>query len=190
MAVLPAFETVYQPRALARVIEETIEGPDDDTCIVEEEEGVEVPASSLLETLSATLLESCLCAAPRSVSFGRMEIHEFPLTLGDHPSATSGPPVALARTASSTKVVPIDAYEESRVPRRTRRQMRYSYQDRLTYLQSCFSQAQMDAAWRESLLIRQQRKETLERGCFLQWWDDVNESMQRKYRRVLGCYAV
>lgn len=52
----------------------------------------------------------------RNVSFSRLEIHEFDMTLGDHPSAVTGPPVALDYSKDRQRIVDLDDYEKSRTP--------------------------------------------------------------------------
>jgi len=123
----------------------------------------------------------------RNVSFSSLEIKEFNVTLGNHPSASSGPPVMLDWDSELNKrVVDLDEYERGRSPRRQRRQLKLSYRDRKCLLeqQRGFSTEEVNEAWAEALKIRQQRHETLRRGLVMMTIDDVVESAQRKYRRV------
>jgi len=122
-----------------------------------------------------------------NVSFSSLEIKEFNMTLGNHPSATSGPPVMIDWDSEASKrVVGLDEYERDRSPRRQRRQLKLSYRDRKGILeqQRGFSTQEVNEAWAEALKIRQQRHETLRRGLVLMTVDDVVESAQRKYRRL------
>jgi len=130
----------------------------------------------------------------RQVSFSRLEIREFNMTLGNHPSAVSGPPVMLdwESQAQAKRVVDLDEYEKSRNPRRGRRELKLSYSDRKEVLLSGdgesggkFSEEEVNSAWAEALQIRKQRQETLQRGLLLMFIDDVIESASRKYHRVL-----
>jgi len=124
----------------------------------------------------------------RNVSFSSLEIKEFNMTLGNHPSATSGPPVMIDWDSELNKrVVNLDEYEQMRSPRRQRRQLKLSYRDRKGILeeQRGFSTEEVNEAWAEALKIRQQRHETLRRGMVLMTLDDVVESAQRKYRRIV-----
>lgn len=170
----------------------------------EEPEGVEVPAS-FLEQLSNALMEGCAnchCApftSPkgyveepdrssanrRSVGFGCLEIHEFYMTLGDHPSAVSGPPVSLDYSKQTTKKISLDEYERDREPRRRRKELKLSYKDRKQILEKHggFSTDEVNQAWSEALKIRQQRQETLRRSSIMNYWDEVTESTQRKVNR-------
>lgn len=171
----------------------------------EEPEGVEVPAG-FLERLTSALMDgcaSCHCAPfkssmrnteepeqvssnRRTVGFGCLEIHEFYMTLGDHPSAVSGPPVSLDYSQEITKTISLDEYERDREPRRKRKQLKLSYKDRKKILETHrgFSTDEVNQAWLEALKIRQQRQETLKRGLVMNMWDEVTESTQRKMNRL------
>jgi hypothetical protein len=103
----------------------------------------------------------------RRVRFQNVEIREFKMTLGNHPSATSGPPVMLDwELFSPRKVLSLDGYERTRPPRRKRRHLKLSLHQRHTILvkERGFSFEEVKSAWQEALEIRKQRKETLKRG--------------------------
>jgi hypothetical protein len=172
-----------------------------------EEEGYELP-ESILEALTSNFMNSCVgCEAfyPKSalrkstgvrvvppepmnrvVSFSSVEVTEFKMTLGDHPSAVSGPPMRLDDSVYSERKLDLDEYESSRAPRRKRKQLRISYKDRKRYLENeCgYSTSEVHQAWAEALTIRKQRQETLNRGILLMAFDDVYESACRKVNRV------
>lgn len=191
------FELALEPTSGSRNVEEE-----------KEEEGYELPVS-ILETLTASFMNSCVgsCGdfAPKSalrkstgtrvvtpvpltqrmVSFSSLDIREYNMTLGDHPSAVSGPPMQLD-TVASERTVGLEEYENSREPRRKRRQLKYSYKERKRYLENeCgYSTSEVQQAWAEALTIRKQRQETLNRGILLMAFDDVYESACRKMNRV------
>ena len=124
----------------------------------------------------------------RSVKFQNLDIREFKMTLGNHPSATSGPPVMLDwDSRPQSHVVSLEAYERARQPRRNRRQLKLSLQERHGILvrDQGFSFEAVKSAWQEALEIRRQRKETLERGLALMKWDEVWESTCRKFNRLV-----
>jgi len=123
-----------------------------------------------------------------SVSFQNVDIQEYRVTLGDHPSACSGPPVRLDWDASLRFFeVDIEEYEKLRQPRRDRRQLRLSLQQRHNMLvkERGFSFEEVKGAWHDALEIRRQRKETLERGLALMKWDELWESTVRKSNRLV-----
>ena len=189
---------------------------DDPEYLEMEEEGIETP-DTFLEQLAGVFMDglhcgpcapvyksalrapsrargavSSACDAAR-VTFSCLEIHEFPMTLGDHPSATSGPPVALDWNSEAREsIVDLDEYEQKRNPRRKRKQLRLSYRDRKRLLeqQKGFSTEQVNSAWAEALRIRQQRQETLKRGSLMMMWDDFSESSQRKLSRIAEAVGI
>lgn len=87
---------------------------------------------------------------------------------------------------TTERTVSLDEYEQRRMPRRKRRQLRMSYSDRQRILegQKGFSTKEVNQAWAEALAIQKQRQETLKRGMFLMTVDDIWESTQRKCKRV------
>jgi hypothetical protein len=182
----------------------------------DEEEGIEIPESlsySLLETLLLGCVGCEPCSGPykqyapksilrkrtdgnhpsqplrdRNVSFSSLQIKEFEMTLGDHPSASSGPPMCIDwQSVPKERVVDLDEYETTRTPRRKRRQLKISYRERKALLegQKGFSTQQVNEAWAEAIRIRQQRQETIKRGLLLMTIDDAMESVQRKCQRAV-----
>ncbi len=127
-----------------------------------------------------------------SVEFENVDIRSFKMTLGNHPSATTGPPVMLDGELADPKhlartVMTLEKYEQTRPPRRKRRQLKLTLQQRHNILvkERGFSFEEVKGAWKESLEIRKQRKETLERGLAMMKWDEVWESTCRKFNRLL-----
>lgn len=122
------------------------------------------------------------------VQFKEVDIREFKMTLGNHPSATSGPPVMIDwNTTPAQKKMSLEDYERARQPRRNRRQLKLSLQQRHNILvkERGHSFEEVKEAWRQALEIRKQRKETLERGLALMKWDEVWESTCRKFTRIV-----
>lgn len=157
--------------------------------------------TSFLEELARTMLDPCQCqtflkpalrkekgpdlVASRSVSFDKVDIKEFPMTLGDHPSAASGPPVALDwEKVERERVIDLNEYEASRSPRRSRKQLKLSLRDRKGILQRQFSADEVDKAWKEARAIREQRRETIQRGMMMMLMDDMVETTNRKINRM------
>jgi hypothetical protein len=87
---------------------------------------------------------------------------------------------------ASERTVDLDEYEDTRGPRRKRRQLKLSYKERKSYLQKeCgYTTLEIQKEWAEALQIRKQRQETLNRGLLLMAYDDVYESACRKMNRV------
>jgi hypothetical protein len=127
-----------------------------------------------------------------SVQFKNVDIRNFKMTLGNHPSATSGPPVMLDGELAeprhlARKIIPLEKYERDRPPRRKRRQLKLTLQQRHNILvkERGFSFEEVKEAWQTSLHIRRQRRETLDRGLSMMKWDEVWESTCRKFNRLV-----
>ena len=146
------------------------------------------PSRWTLSDSSAPVESNPDLTRPRSVQFKDVNIREFQMTLGNHPSASSGPPVMLDwDTRPDPKVMELETYERARQPRRSRRQLRLSLQQRhvILYKDRGFSFEEVKEAWEESLEVRKQRRETLDRGLALSTWDEVWESTCRKFNRMV-----
>lgn len=133
----------------------------------------------------------------RSVSFSSIEIKEFKMTLGDHPSAVSGPPVRLDWNAKPMieSVVSLDEFEQMRKPlRRKRKQLKLTNHQRKEILlnEQGFTADEVNNAWKEALQIRQQRYETLQRGVspYQIQIDHLIESFHRKCDRLAHSAAL
>ena len=124
----------------------------------------------------------------RQVSFAALKIREYDMTLGDHPSAKSGPPVQLDWDYSTENVVNLDDYERARQPRRSRKEMRLSYRDRqrVLYNEKGFTEDEVNAAWLEALTIRKQRNETVKQSDAAFKIEEAWESTQRKVSRLFS----
>lgn len=122
----------------------------------------------------------------RSVSFNNLQIREYDMTLGDHPSAVTGPPVQLSWEHKPQQDIPLEEYEQARQPRRNRRQLRLSYREReqLLFNERGFTPEEVNTAWMEALTIRKQRKETLTLSDAQRQMEEAWESTQRKIGRL------
>jgi len=124
----------------------------------------------------------------RSVSFTKLEIREFNMTLGNHPSAVTGPPVMLDWEPQPTRetLVDLDLYEKARQPRRTRRELKLSFEARRGILENDrgFTVEEVKKAWSEALKIRKQRQETRQQAPHQRMMDEFVESACRKYNRL------
>ena len=58
---------------------------------------------------------------PKTVQFSNLEIRTYPLTLGDNPSVSSGPPLTLDWNHEITHTFSVDAYESQLAPPEDRR---------------------------------------------------------------------
>ena len=92
----------------------------------------------------------------------------------------------LETTHSRESVVDLETYEKARQPRRTRRQLKLSFEARRGILERDrgFTVEEVKKAWSEALLIRKQRQETRQRTPQQQMFDEVYESACRKANRL------
>ena len=83
-------------------------------------------------------------------------------------------------------VIDLDLYEKARRPRRTRKQLKLSFEARRGILENerGFTVEEVKKAWSEALKIRKQRQETRRRGAHQQLMDEIYESACRKYNRL------
>jgi hypothetical protein len=83
-----------------------------------------------IPTHAMSLVESCcipqtigLVDDPRSVSFGAMEVLIFDLQLGDNPSVSVGPPIAMGKQLHARMTLTVESYEATRPTRRHKQEL-------------------------------------------------------------------
>ena len=92
----------------------------------------------------------------------------------------------LEATPTRESVIDLETYEKARQPRRTRKQLKLSFEARRGILERDrgFTVEEVKKAWSEALLIRKQRQETRQRTPQQQLYDEVYESACRKANRM------
>lgn len=70
----------------------------------------------------------------KTVSFGGLHVRRYTVTIGDHPCCSTGFPLTLDWDYTDGTSLPIDQYERSRSPRRTREQLKISPEQRCQIL--------------------------------------------------------
>ena len=78
------------------------------------------PLKSALATTTVTSSTETK-KTPKTVQFSNLEIRTYPLTLGDNPSVSSGPPLTLDWNHETTHTFSVDAYESQLAPPEDRR---------------------------------------------------------------------
>jgi hypothetical protein len=73
-------------------------------------------------------------SSSRKVGFGAVEIRQYKQTLGDHPCCTLGCPLQLDWEYIDSQTLSLDTYEAQRSPRKSRQDMRTTWEDRRTML--------------------------------------------------------
>lgn len=116
---------------------------------------------------SSTLSSSSTERIKRVTSFSKIEIREYNITLGDNPGGRSGPPISLdwKYNKSTTQIVDVDLYEQTRPPRRSRIEMHMGGGVRTFRLmrEQGFSMTDMRKAAKKATEIRRQREKTIKR---------------------------
>jgi hypothetical protein len=109
--------------------------------------------SSVYEASFPTTMQS-----EKAVTFGSLKIRSHNVVLGEHPCCASGCPLELSWDHLSETEVPLDEYESSRVVRKTRREMRTTWQERREIL-SQVSDGDLRRATRKLQRTRRCQKE-------------------------------
>jgi hypothetical protein len=127
----------------------------------------------------------------KNVSFhNKIEIREHPRTLGDHPSVSRGPPLALDwydEKLGNTFVVELDHYEKSRsLQRRSKADLFISDSARATILKEevGVTTRQLVIAMEEATKVKRMRRET-NAGAHLEQRQVFLESAGRKLQRLV-----
>jgi hypothetical protein len=116
----------------------------------------------------------------KSVSFGDLEVRKFPIILGDHPDATTGPPVTIGWEVMSSFKIPIDEFETNRLGhRRPHNRLRMHPKTRMQMLERTNTPEEIEYATIQAMLIHEQRLQTFESVMFY----DV---MKLRIKRMLG----
>mmetsp|Transcript_5861 Transcript_5861/g.8437 ORF Transcript_5861/g.8437 Transcript_5861/m.8437 type:complete len:202 (+) Transcript_5861:61-666(+) len=135
---------------------------------------------------SCNLQQHSFNSSSSSVSFSCVEIREYDLTLGDHPSCSYGPPISLDWKYKVSCNLDIDEYELHRSPRRSLREMLLNYYCRKNLLLCCgdHSERELKNATKEVNRVKMRRSVT---KAFLpaRKLEEVVESAGRKMRRVV-----
>jgi len=104
----------------------------------------------------------------RKVSFSNLEIREYPITLGDNPGGTMGPPISLDYQKGETQMVMLEDYENKRPPRRSLSELHITGDIRTLRLRQehHVSGSEIDKAIMEAMFIRSQRTRSIEYKSF------------------------
>jgi hypothetical protein len=124
---------------------------------------------------------------PSRVSFDRIFIREFEITLGDHPDTTAGPPVTLSWHHKESYEMSIDDWESGKIKRRLGYELRLPANVRRRWLleDKNIDEAMIRATMKEVTRSKSQRCMTfalLDTG--VENWQVVCESTLRKLNRL------
>jgi hypothetical protein len=97
----------------------TIDPPDDSTSSRCRQTDLLLAKPDANAILKSAVNVAAVAATPppqKSVRFSTLEIRTYPITLGDNPSVSSGPPITLDWNPTSTQSFTVAAYESHRPP--------------------------------------------------------------------------
>jgi len=114
----------------------------------------------------------------KSVSFASLDIREYNIVIGDHPCCTMGCPLSLGWEYSESSSLSLDQYEATRSPRRNRRDLRTTCEQRRQILSE-------DGEVSELEMRRAQRKLHRARSCSAKLCERMNASFFREVERDL-----
>jgi len=130
--------------------------------------------------------EKCVDKKHR-VTFGELEVRKYGIILGDNPCCEMGPPITIDWAPFKSKSVPIEDYESTRGPRRTKDELQMGWIQRKQVLRKLdgATDEEMREAACQAQRIRDQRNRTLKLLPY-EFLQLPVESIQRKLRRVFG----
>uniref|UniRef100_A0A7S1ZFB8 Uncharacterized protein n=1 Tax=Ditylum brightwellii TaxID=49249 RepID=A0A7S1ZFB8_9STRA len=144
--------------------------------------------ASLTTTSSADsmLEENETNAMKRNISFSKLEIREYAITLGDNPCVRRGPPVSLDWKYNDRGSMCLEEYESARVPRRSRNKLVLSYGARRLrlILEAGFTMNDLKEATKDVQQMQRRRRTTYARLPIAKVEEAV-ESAGRKMKRLI-----
>jgi hypothetical protein len=112
-------------------------------------------------------------------------MRNYPLTLGDNPSVSCGPPTTLDWEFEEAEELSLDDYENNRAPRRKPREMLLNYYQRKAILEnSGHSEEEIKRARRQAERSKRQRNTTKEMVQFMRVEDAVQSVVRTTKRAV------
>jgi hypothetical protein len=106
------------------------------------------------------------------VTFSAVEFHTHGLILGDNPSVSVGPPLAISWKAVESKILDLEEYETSRPPRRERRDLVVPRSIRVNWLRAQgYARGELTEVENEIKQIKKHRLTNARKGL----WEKVRE---------------
>jgi hypothetical protein len=101
------------------------------------------------------------CKTKREISFDKVIVREYAMTMGDNPSCSYGPPVCLDWLYLETTNLKLEEYERTRPRKRNMRQLVLNYYRRCEILESAgYDSAEMKRTTRQINRVKRQRDTT------------------------------
>jgi hypothetical protein len=123
-------------------------------------------------TSSSPCINASSSSLRPSVTYSAVEFHTHNLILGDNPSVSVGPPLAMSWKAVETKILDLEEYETSRPPRRDRRDLVVPRSMRVTWLRAeGYARSELAEVENEIKVIKKHRRTNARKGL----WEKVRE---------------
>jgi len=94
-----------------------------------------------------------------SVSFHEVQVHEFAQWLGDNPSCSEGPPIALSWDCVHSKVLKVDEYETMRGRRRREQELITCVHQRTNVIKWCLGYTDLDIRQQEAQILKIRKRQ-------------------------------
>jgi hypothetical protein len=121
-------------------------------------------------TSSSPCINESSSSLQPSVTFSAVEFHTHELILGDNPSVSVGPPLAMSWKAVESKILDLEEYETSRPPRRERRDLIVPRSMRETWLRAeGYARSELTEVENEIKVIKKHRRTNARKGL----WEKV-----------------
>jgi hypothetical protein len=154
------------------------------------------PTKSCLKvaTLDESLLSTCFDKNPtttaaerRGITWDTIEIREYARTVGDNPSCSSGPPIAIDWIHDEPLVIPLEEFEEYRPKRRTYYQLMLGRKERQEMLLEEWGIPEHDVvnAIRRNIKVKNQRRRTLNNIGRVSNMEEALESVGKKLKETV-----
>lgn len=119
----------------------------------------------------------------KSVSFQTIEIKEYNIVLGDHPSVTIGPPITIEWKPVSSQILTVDEYEDAfQGERRRGQELRLPESIRKSFLTGHHSEEEIARARKQVRKVQAQRNMTHAMSDF-DGMVGLLQSAERKYKK-------
>jgi hypothetical protein len=110
-----------------------------------------------------------------TVTFSIVEFHTHAVILGDNPSVSIGPPLAMGWKAVQSDSLDLEGYETSRPPRRQKRDLIIPRNMRVSWLrEEGYARSEIAQVEDEIKMIKKYRKKNAHKGI----WEKVRESVR------------
>jgi hypothetical protein len=131
---------------------------------------------------------SCMASMKRNVSFHKIEIREYQRTLGDNPSVSSGPPMALDwKYNPHHHVLDVDDYEKNKTSRsKIELVMPKSIREDILKQDWDVSRSEMQAMAKEINITKRGRRATAMNSDAAEKRTEVIRSASRKVKRIFS----